>query len=322
MVEEVDVVVIGGGIAGLSAALYTARQGLRTVVVSIDVGGQLTYASLIENYPGVEPVKGLDLAMRVQKQAMDFGAQVVIDEVVKLSREGSSFVIETGRGWKFKSLAVIAACGKAPRRLGVDAEERFVGKGLSYCVVCDGPLYRGREVALVSFGEKGVEGLEFLAPLVKKLHYIVPREKDPSIEVAKRFSNVEVYPRYRVVDIYGENRVEAAKIARQNEEKILKVDAVFVEMGFETRIDFLKPYVDINEKGEVVADIYGQTRTPGLFAAGDLASTPYKQAVIAAASGVVAALTAINYVNKLRGISKSIRADWGKKRKAKRSFRL
>jgi len=321
-----DVIVIGGGIAGFSAALYTARHGLRTAVITIDVGGQLSYAGTIENYPGVEATSGLNLVLKVRNQAVAHGAEVYVDEVIALERYGEGFSVMTRKGSSLNSISVIAACGKAPKRLGLVSEESFVGKNLSYCVVCDGPLYRGRDVALISFGERGAEGLRLLAPIARRVYYIVPSDRDPSIDVAREYGNVTTYPGYKVTDISGRRGVEKVTLVSGAGDVVeVSVDALFIELGFETRIYFLKPFVDVNERGEVIVDKYGRTKTPGLFAAGDLVETPYKQAVIAASSGVIAALSAINYVYSVKGVGRKVIADWEKRRESERKslkFRL
>ncbi|MEM1541646.1 MAG: FAD-dependent oxidoreductase [Ignisphaera sp.] len=319
-----DVIVIGGGIAGLSAALYTSRQGLRTLVVSIDIGGQLSYASVIENYPGIESVSGLNLVLKIQKQATSFGAEIVIDEVTSLSRENGLFVVRTRKGSTYRAIAVIAACGKAPKRLGLVNEDSLIGKGVSYCVTCDAPLYRGKEVALVSFGEKGIESLEILSSLASKVYYIVSNNNDSSIQIAKQLPNVVIYPGYQVKGLVGYDHIKEAVIGnKEGNEARLKVDGIFVELGFEISAHFLKDFVDFNDKGEVIADAFGKTKTEGLFVAGDIVDIPYKQAVIAAASGVISALSAINYVYRYKGMEKSITSDWKKNLKIpKRSLRL
>lgn len=324
--EEVyDTIIIGAGIAGLSSAIYTSRLGLKTLIISVDVGGQLTYVSSIENYPGIEALSGYDLMFKVRNQAKSFGAEIILDEVIDLAKHDGVFVIKTKGAKIFKAISVIAACGKAPRRLGVEDEERHVGKGLSYCVICDGPFYRNKKVVLISFGTKGVEGLEILSPLASEVHYVTTSKYDESVEVAKKFSNVHTYPGYRVTKLSKDGGVfKVNLIDSDGGVKELEVDGVFVELGFETRIDFLRRYVEVNEKGEVVVGKSCETKVEGLFAAGDLIDMPYKQAVIAASTGVIAALSAVNYVNKVKGVTKSLRADWGKKIQVtkKKSFRL
>ncbi len=323
-VESYDVIIVGGGIAGFSAALYTARQGLKTAVITIDIGGQLSYASIIENYPGVEATSGLNLVLRVQNQAISYGTEVYIDEVIGLEKIDQGFLVKTKKGLIFNAISVIAACGKAPKRLGIESEDSFIGRGLSYCVICDGPLYRGRDIALVSFGEKGIENIQFLASIARKVYYIVPSETDPSIEVAKGYSNITIFSGHRVVELYGGQKLEKIVLLDRTGSRVeIGVDALFVELGFETRIDFLKPFVDVNEKGEVIVDKYGRTKTQGLFAAGDLVETPYKQAIIAASTGVIAALSAINYVYSVKNVGRSIVSDWSKGgKRAISKFRL
>ncbi len=318
-----DVIIIGAGIAGLSAAIYTCRLGLKTVIVSIDIGGQLTYAGSIENYPGVGATPGLELAFKVSNQAKSFGAEVIVDEVTDLIKEDEVFIVRTKGGRTLKSLSVIAACGKAPKRLGVPGEEEMVGKGLSYCVICDGAFFRDKKVLLVSFGVKGIEGLQILAPIAAEVHYATPSGLDESLEVANKYDNVRTYPGFRVTKIVREDKLFKATLEdAKGSVKELEVDGVFVELGFETRIDFLRSYVDINENGEVVVGRHCETRVAGLYAAGDLINTPYKQAVIAAATGVIAALSAVNYVNNLKGLGRTFKADWSKRVTARKAFRL
>jgi len=314
-VERFDVVIIGGGVAGFSAALYVARQGLKVCVITTDIGGQLSYASLIENYPGFDAAPGINLVLKIQQQAVSLGTEVFIDEVEHIEKKGDVFVVKTRSGTVFEALAIIAACGKARRRLEVSEEEKYVGKGLSYCVICDAAFFKGKKVALVSFGERGIESLNILSPLANEVLYIVPYWGDPSIRQAKLYSNVRIFEGCRVTKLFGEKKLEKVFVKCNDEKEIeVEVAALFVEMGFETRVDFLKRLVDFNEKGEIIVNELGATRTLGLFAAGDLASnTPYKQAIIAAASGVIAALSAINYVIKVKGLRREVRADWEKK---------
>ncbi|MEZ0394211.1 MAG: FAD-dependent oxidoreductase [Desulfurococcaceae archaeon] len=314
MVEEYDVIVIGGGIAGFSAALYLARQGLRTLVISMDIGGQLSYASTIENYPGLDPLPGQELVMKVQRQALSYGAQLLVDEVLAIEWLGDRFRVRTRRGGEFASVAVIVASGKSPRKLGLPHEDRFLGRGLSYCVVCDAPLFKGKRVALASFGEKGAEELARLAAIASVVHYVTPSKDDLGLREAARHGNVVAHPGCKVVGIEGGDRLQGIRISCSDGTKVLEVDGLFVEMGFESRLDFVKDLVEINELGEIIVDDFCRTRTPGLFAAGDVTSKAvFKQAVIAAAEGAKAALSAINYVLRRRGVARTVKADWEKK---------
>jgi len=315
-VEEVyDVLVIGAGIAGLTAALYSVRQGLRTLVVSADLGGQLLMAPELQNYPGFDSIRGFELIQRVEAQARAFGAEIVYDEIQELRREGDRFVARGLQG-EYRALAVILACGKAPKELGVPGERRLKGRGVSYCVVCDAPLYRGKTVALVGWGHHGWESANVLAGYAKKVYWVFPGERPVDDEEAVRAllarGNVELVARAQPVEIRGERRVEALVVRdrQTGEERVLQVDGVFVEVGYEPRTAFLKGFVELNSRGEVVVDKECRTSQPGVFAAGDVTDIPYKQAVISAGMGAIAALSAYRYVMELKGRKVGAVSDW------------
>ena len=311
-----DVVIVGGGIAGLSAALYTARHGLSANVIALDVGGQLSYAGIIENYPGVPRTSGRKLVENVLRQAQEFGAGVYFDEVTGLEKlEDGGWKVLTRKGMELLTHAVILASGKTPRKLGVRGEEKYLGKGVSYCTICDAPLFKDKKVALISSGIKALESLELLGPVAKELHYIT-QEKEPKPKRLRELIeklDVKVHPFSRVKEINGDGRrVTSIVLETEDGPVILDVDGVFVEIGFTTKVDFFRKYVDMTSKNEVVVDWYGRTKTGGLFAAGDLVQIPYKQAVIAAASGVIAGLSAINHVLERKGERRRVAVDWYK----------
>lgn len=313
--EVYDVLVIGAGIAGLTAALYSVRQGLRTLVVGADLGGQLLLAPEIQNFPGFESIRGFELIKRVEAQARAFGAEIVFDEVSEVKREGDLFAVK-GLNGEYKALSVILACGKAPRELGVPGEKELKGKGVSYCVVCDAPLFKGRTVALVSWGYHGFESSSVLASHARKVYWVFPGEKPYEDEEAVRAllarGNVELVPRAQPLAVRGERRVEALVVRDRatGEEGVLQVDGVFVEIGFEAKTEFLKGFVQLNERGEVVVDKECRTSQPGVFAAGDVTDIPYKQAVISAGMGAIAALSAYRYVMELKGKRVAAVSDW------------
>lgn len=313
--EVYDVLIVGAGIAGLTAALYAARQGLRTLVVGADLGGQLLMASEIQNFPGFESVRGFELIQRVEAQARAYGAEIVFDEIAEVGREGNVFVAK-GLNGEYRALSLILACGKAPKELGVPGERELKGRGVSYCVVCDAPLFRGRTVALVSWGYHGLENANTLAGHARKVYWVFPGEKpyedEDAVQALLARGNVELVPRAQPVAIKGERRVEALVVRDRvsGEERELKVDGVFVEIGYEPKTEFLKGFVQLNEKGEVVVDKECRTSQPGVFAAGDVTDIPYKQAVISAGMGAIAALSAYRYVMELKGRRVAAVSDW------------
>jgi len=311
-----DVIVVGAGIAGLTAAMYCARQQLKTLVISVDIGGQLLMATEIQNYPGFQSISGFDLARRVEEQARSYGVEVVYDEVKRVAEAGEAYSVETLSGSKYETLALILACGKAPRELGVPGEKNLRGRGVSYCAVCDAPLYRGRSVALVGWGHHGVESANLLGGYAKTLYWLFPGERPVEDEdvlgpVAAR-DNVVLMPHSQVVEIVGENRVRGLVVRdkRTGEERRLDVDGVFIEVGYEARVEFARGLVDVNERGEVVVDKLCRTSRRGIFACGDVTDMPYKQAVIAAGMGAVAALSASNYVLQAKGRRAALTSDW------------
>jgi len=313
--EVYDVLVVGAGIAGLTAALYAVRQGLRTLVVGADLGGQLLLAAEIQNYPGFESVRGFELIKRVEAQARAFGAEIVFDEITELRREGAIFVAR-GLSGEYRALSVILACGKAPRELGIPGERELKGRGVSYCVVCDAPLFKGRTVALVGWGYHGLESAGVLASHAKRVYWVFPGEKpyedEEAVQALLARGNVELVPRTQPVAIKGEKRVEALIVRDRatGEERVLQVDGVFVEIGYEAKTEFLRGFVQLNERGEVVVDRECRTSQPGVFAAGDVTDIPYKQAVIAAGMGAIAALSAYRYVMELKGRRVAAISDW------------
>ncbi|MEM1509897.1 MAG: FAD-dependent oxidoreductase [Thermofilaceae archaeon] len=314
MEQVYDVVIVGAGIAGLTAALYTSRQGLKTLVIGADLGGQLLLASEIQNFPGFESIRGFELIRRVESQARLYGVEVIFDEVSELRKEGNFFVVKCSSG-EFKGLALVLACGKAPKELGVPGERGLRGKGVSYCVVCDAPLFKGRDVALISWGQHGLEAANTLASHARRVYWVFPSEKpyedEDAIGALLSRGNVELVPRAKPLAVKGERKVEALTVElASGSKKELPVDGVFVEIGYEPRTGFLKGFIELNEKGEVVVDKECRSSMPGVFAAGDVTDLSYKQAVIAAGMGATAALSAYRYVMELKGKKVVSIGDW------------
>jgi len=305
--------IVGGGPAGLSAAIYSSRQGFKTGIITIDIGGQLTLTPMIENYPGVSATSGFKLVGVMMEQVTSFGADLIYDEVVGVEEADDGFRVKTRGGKTYEGKALILAFGKKPRKLKALNEERFVGRGVSYCAVCDAPFYKNKRLLVVGWGESALEAVSILRRYDNEVLVAhESRKLDDFTEKLKELK-VEFIQGVRVEEIRGRDFVEEVvlKDLKTGEEKILKVNGIFVELGYVTETDWIKGFVEIDEKGEIIVDEVGRTSREGVFAAGDVTDFPYKQAVIAAAQGAVAALSASNYLRRIMGKSE-IRSDWRK----------
>ncbi|MEM3782828.1 MAG: FAD-dependent oxidoreductase, partial [Thermofilum sp.] len=314
--KKYDVIIVGAGIAGLTAALYAARQKLSTLVISADLGGQLLLTNEIQNFPGFMSISGLELIRKVEEQAKTYGAEILFDEVTSIAEQENLFTVKTASGNEFQAEAVVLAFGKSPKEMGVPGEKELKGKGVSYCVICDAPLYRGKKVVLVGWGLHNYENIVRLRDYASKVYWVFPGEKpleeEELLNEAMSKGNVELVPFSEPVEVKGDKRVRALVVRNKKtgELKTLEVDGVFVEMGYVTKTDFLKGLVQLNERGEIVVDKMCRTSKPGIFAAGDVSEMPHKQAVIAAGMGACAALSAYAYVMEKRGRKVGQVADW------------
>jgi thioredoxin reductase (NADPH) len=315
-----DVIVIGGASAGLTAAMYASRQGLKTLVITKDIGGQALLTNSIENYPPFEHIGGFELMQKFEHQAKSFGAEFAYEEVISIieARKGD-FKIKTNNDNKdYSAYAIILAFGKTPRDLNVKGEKELNGRGVSYCAVCDGPFFKNKKVAIVGVGDPALEAAIYLKGLASQL-YIIHRSDKPegseeSIDLLQNKDNnnkVSFIPNSTVKSINGTSKVESLILydSKSKSESKLDVDGIFVEMGYVARTDIVKDLVELNRSKEIIIDKYCATTTEGVFAAGDVTDVPYKQAIISAGQGAIAALSAYNYLQRLKG-KPAIRADW------------
>lgn len=313
-----DVVVVGGSAAGLTAALYSARQGLRTMVVTKDIGGQMLLTNDIQNYPGYQSVSGFDLSTKLRGQAELYGAEFAYEEVTAVEGDkecpGLCFKVRTG-STEYSGTAVILAFGKTPKNLGVPGEKELSGKGVSYCAVCDGPLFRGKTVAVAGTGDQALEAVNYLANVVNSVYLVHQYERpigsEEVISQVLSLPNVRAAPNSRVLELRGEGKLEALILENTATKKLteVKADGIFIEIGYVPKTEFVRQLVRLNTKGEIVANGDGITTTQGIFAAGDVTDNSYKQAVTSAAQGAAAALSAYNYIQRMRGKT-AARADW------------
>ncbi|MFA6534030.1 MAG: FAD-dependent oxidoreductase [Patescibacteria group bacterium] len=313
-----DVIIIGAGPSGLTAAIYTLRKELKTLIISPDIGGQVAITNEIENYPGFDFTSGPDLMTKMRKQAEKFGAKFVFEEAVGLTQTADGWQVKTTNS-EYSAIGVILAFGLTPRSLGVPGEEKFKGRGVAFCATCDAPLYKGKTVAVVGGGNSAMEAVHELGKIAKKV-YLLHRGKSftadqVEVEQSAGFSNLEQFLSSEIVEFKGDKKLEQIVVHDLTNEKPnfeLAVDGVFLEIGYITKTDWLKGVLDLNDKGEIKIDDRCVTSAAGIFAAGDVTTLAYKQIVISAGEGAKAALSAYNYISKKTGVTAP--PDWGRKK--------
>lgn len=301
----------------MTAAIYTSRRNLKTIVISQDIGGQAATTPEVENYPGfVEMTDGFELMQQFQKQAQKFGAEFKSGEVTSVVKKDGKFLVETPAG-NLEAESIILSFGLTHRHLDVKGEEALIGKGVSYCATCDGPLYRDKIVAVVGGGASAIETALFMSGMAKQVYVIHRRDQYRGEEVmVKRLNeakNIEQVLNSQTEEIKGQDVVEAIVVKNnEGQAREIKVDGIFVEIGLEVKSDFIKDLVDLDERKQIIIDATNQTSLPGALAAGDVTNIAYKQIVISAGEGAKAALSTYKYLQKKKGLAAAV--DWGKKR--------
>lgn len=312
--DAYDVAIVGGGPAGLTAAIYAARARLKTLVIeSLSVPGQAVLTSDIENYPGFpEGLNGFDLIDRFKKQAEKSGAEFRTGDVTEIASEKIGTVPKWGlslfspRNDKVPALSVIIASGARPKKLEVPGEDKFRGKGLSYCAVCDGPFFRGKNVVVVGGGDTAIEEAIFLTKFAERVTVIHRRERLRATKIleerASANKKIEFLWNSTVIGIAGRSKVEALRIknVKDGKEKDFPVDGVFIFVGYTPNTDFLKGAIKLDKNGYIEADAELSTSAKGVFAAGDARKKLLRQVVTATGDGAIAAFSARLYVEKLK----------------------
>jgi len=301
-----DLIIIGGGPAGMSAGIYAGRKKLNTLIISKDFTGQIGQAFTIENYPGIKEIKGMELADKLEEHLKEFMVDMNAgEEVTKISKKKDCFEIKTTEGDRYFGKAVIVASGANPRHLKVPGEDKFLGKGVSYCTICDAPLFRDKEVAVIGGGNSGIEAALDLTKHAKKIYVVEFASKlkadEAIVERAEKDEKIEIICSAAVKEIKGDKRVEAIiyQDRESKKEKKLSLEGVFVQIGYIPTGSFAEGLVEFTKGGEIKIDYKtNETKTRGLFAAGDVSSVLYKQAIIAAGEGSKAALSAYDYLEK------------------------
>ncbi len=311
-----DTIIIGAGAAGLTAAIYAIRRNMKILVISRDIGGQMLWTNEIENYPGFSSITGYELIEKMKQQAVGLGVEIKEAEVQRVERlADGSFVVHTGRE-SLATSSVIVTMGLSPRRLAVPGELEFSGKGVTYCATCDGPFFKNKRVAVIGGGNSALDAAELMSKIASQV-YLIHRSTefkafDSLVQEVKERKNIEIILNAQIKEITGDNKVECIVVTdlTSKEERTLELEGVFVEIGRIASTDLVADFVERNSQQKIVVNDRCETKTPGIFAAGDVTNSEFKQITIATGQGTVAALVAYQYLQQKKGLSSEVGQDY------------
>jgi len=300
-----DVIIIGGGPAGFSGALYCARANLNTLLIERQApGGQMSTTEVLENYPGLaEPISGTEIAFAMEKQAKKFGANIINDDVIEVQIDGKIKIIKTAKE-VYQSKAIILAMGAIPKMIGLKKEKEFMGLGVSYCAICDGSFYYDQSVAIIGGGDTALVDAIYLSRICKKIYIIHRRDElRGSKYLQKKIEKedkIEIIWDTVIDEILGESQLEGIKVknVKTNETKDIKIEGIFVAIGAKANTELVKDKVALNKDGYIISDYDMNTNVPGVFVAGDIREKTLRQVITAAADGAIAAHVAEQYIIK------------------------
>lgn len=314
---DYDIIIVGVGPAGLAAGIYAARRNLKTLVIGELLGGQMSWAHVVENYPGIDPMPGTELAQKMKSQAEKYGCEVIMDSVKAFELKGEVKKIKTSLK-EYTCKAVIFATGSHYRKLGVEGEKEFIGKGVSYCSTCDGPLFKGKRVAVIGGSDSSITSALYLNSIASETYLIHRKDQLKAEEVNQKKiveSPVKIIWNSVVEKIEGDNVVKKIiiKDVNTNETKELEIDGVFVEIGEIPTTDIMSAAgIEVNERNFIKVNDKLETNIEGVYAAGDVTGS-FAQIVTAAASGAEAATNAYLYL-KGGAYGTKITFDYGEKK--------
>jgi alkyl hydroperoxide reductase subunit F len=300
-----DMIIIGAGPAGLSASVYAARKQLKVLLIGVDIGGQINTTLGIENYLGYQFIEGPELIDKFNTQIDKYPIEQEIgDKVIRLDKIKDGFQVITEDGDKYESKVAIFAAGKKPKKLNIPGEAEFTGKGVSYCAICDGPVFAGKRVAVIGGGNSALEAVLDLVKIAEHVDMVSLTQLTGDqvlINQLKEADNLDIYLEYQAQYIEGEVFVSGMTIenVKSKEEKKLALSGVFIEIGMVPNSEPAKHLLKLNKFGEIPVNCSCETELAGLYAAGDVTNVPEKQIVIAAGEGAKAALQAHRYLQRL-----------------------
>jgi len=298
-----DLIILGAGPAGITAAVYAVRKRLDFLVITLDIGGQTAWSGDIENYTGYQFISGPELTLKFQEHMESFGTKLNMPEkVVEIKKEKSLISLVTDKD-KYRAKTVIVATGKSPRKLGVEGEEEFRNKGVTYCATCDGPVFQDKNVAIVGGGNSGLEAALQMLKISPKVYIIDIGSQlsgDPiMVEKIRQSDKVKVLNKAKLSRIYGDKFVKGIEVEVEGKVTKLDLEGVFVEIGLIPNSSFANA-LEKNNRDELVVDCYNRTNLEAVFAAGDVTNVPEKQIIIACGEGSKACLSAFKYLSRNR----------------------
>jgi len=299
-----DVIIIGAGPTGLTAAIYASRRMMKTLVISKNIGGQVVWASEIENFPGIKLIKGPALIGGMLEQVKNMGVEIKTGEVSKITRrKDGSFTINIANE-EFVTKTIVVAAGLSSRKLNLPNEKELTGRGISYCANCDGPFFKGKTVAVVGGGNAAFDAAEVMSKIASNVYLICRDAKlgcfESLEEKVRKIANVKIVFVNEITGIIGSKKLEKIKIINtvDKTEKELEIDGLFIEIGHEPKTDMLADLVKRDTLGQIIVDLNGKTSLDGIFAAGDVTANEFKQIIIGCGQGAVAALSAYKFIQE------------------------
>ena len=297
-----DLIIIGAGPAGFTAGIYAIRREMKVLIIGAVPGGQMAWASEIENYPGFKNIASYELINKMQNHVKDLGVEIVNDKIINIKKNKDKTITLLSNKQEFVSKTVIIATGLSPRELSVQGEKEFLGKGVTYCANCDAPFYRDKIVAVVGGGNAALDATEVLSKIAKKVYLIHRREEFRGFEALvneiKNRKNIEIITNSEISKIIGNEKVEKINVKNNKLNKItqINIDGVFIEIGRIAHTEIFSNLIELDNKKQIKVDKYCKTSVQGIFAAGDVTNVPYKQITIACGQATIATLSAYEYL--------------------------
>lgn len=299
-----DLIIIGAGPAGITAAIYASRKRINLLVITKDLGGQTALSGDIENYTGYQYITGFELAQKFLEHMNKFSIEVKeAEEARKIEKTTNGFKVATDTA-TYEAKTLILASGARPRTLNIPGEAEYKNRGVTYCATCDAPLFQGKDVAVVGGGNSALDATLQLTKIANRIYLITKydsyRGETVLLEKVKASDKVTILYNTETLEIQGNRTVEAIKVERDKEQETIEVQGVFIEIGYMPNSEFLHGFINLNECGEAIIDSHNRTNIPGVFAAGDVTNVPAKQIIIAAGEGCKASLSAFEYLANIQ----------------------